>query len=120
MKNFCSILTDMNSKSVVLYIVGMSEADYEQKSKDIHDLLEENQIADRLRITYLELAGADKLFQHLMNEGYYQAQQYKAVIIVSGYFMNELQMNQLNATMNKRGVKIFLIDDGIDSIDRVS
>lgn len=110
----------MDCNSVVLYIQGNTEADLQKKSEDIHRKLEENQLADRLRITYLERSGEDFLYKHLLKDDYYQAQRYKALVLYSGNCLEQSQMEQLYMVMANRGVKIILHDGGIDDTDGIS
>lgn len=110
----------MDCNSVVLYIQGDSEADRQKKSEDIHEELERNQLTDRLRITYLEQSGMDILFKHLLEDSYYKAQQYKALLLYPGNCLERSQTEQLYTVMDSRGVKIFLHDGSTGGTDRVS
>ncbi|MCI8372791.1 MAG: hypothetical protein HFI75_10455 [Lachnospiraceae bacterium] len=117
MNKFYEELKHMDCNSVVLYIQGNSEADLQRKSKDIHRNLEENQLTDRLRITYLEQSSMDILFKHLLEDSYYQAQQYKALLLYPGNCLEQPQKDQLYTVMNRRNVKIFIYDGGTDDTD---
>ena len=101
-------LKSMDCNSVVLYIQGNSETDLQKKSKDIHRKLDENQLTGKLRITYLEQSGMDILFNHLLEDSYYQAQQYKALLLYPGNCLEQPQKDQLYTVMNRRNVKIFI------------
>lgn len=110
----------MDCNSVVLYIQGNSEEDLQKKSDNIHEQLEKKRLTDRLRITYLERSGEDFLYRHLLEDSYYQAQQYKVLVLYPGNCLERSQMEQLYMVMGSRGVKIILHDDGTDDTDGIS
>ncbi|MCI8371041.1 MAG: hypothetical protein HFI75_01315 [Lachnospiraceae bacterium] len=92
----------------------------QKKSKDIHRKLDENQLTGKLRITYLEQSGMDILFKHLLEDSYYQTQQYKSLLLYPGNCLEQPQKNQIYTVMDSRSVKIFIYDGGTDDTDRVS